>query len=121
MKKKEVKRIFYSIGEVARRFNVNQSLIRYWEKEFDIIQPHKNKKGNRYFTARDIDNFHLIYHLVKDQGHTLQGAKEKLKKRNKEVESEFRVVKTLRDTRKFLLDLKDELPEANQNTDTSKK
>lgn len=110
MAKKEIKRIFYSIGEVARMFNVNQSLIRYWEREFDVIQPHKNKKGNRYFTKHDIDNFHLIYHLVKDQGHTLQGAKDKMKKRNKEVEAEFQIVKTLRDTKQMLLDLKAELP-----------
>lgn len=112
MKRKDIKRIFYSIGEVARMFNVNQSLIRYWEKEFDIIQPHKNKKGNRYFTQRDIDNFHLIYHLVKDQGHTLQGAKDKLKNRNKQVEAEFHVVKTLRDVKNMLLELKAELPPA---------
>lgn len=110
MAKRKVKRIFYSMGEVARMFNVNQSLIRYWEKEFDIIQPHKNNKGNRYFTEKDIDNFHLIYHLVKDQGHTLQGARDKMRKRSKEVEAEFQVVKTLRETKKMLLDLKAELP-----------
>ena len=60
-----VERLYYSIGEVANMFNVNTSLIRYWEKEFDIIKPHKNKKGNRLFTQQDVDNLHLIYHLVK--------------------------------------------------------
>ncbi len=117
MAKKEIKRLFYSIGEVARMFNVNQSLIRYWEKEFDIIQPHKNQKGNRYFTQGDIDNFHLIYHLVKDQGHTLQGAKDKMRRKTKEVEAEFRIVKTLRETKQLLLDLKAELPPAGENPD----
>ena len=62
---KQSLKIYYSIGEVADMFHVNASLIRFWEKEFDIIKPHKNKKGNRLFTNADIDIFHLIYHLVK--------------------------------------------------------
>ena len=66
MKKEEQDlKVYYSIGEVAGMFGVNASLIRFWEKEFDIIKPHKNKKGNRQFTKNDVDNFHLIYHLVK--------------------------------------------------------
>jgi len=101
------KKIFHSIGEVAKMFEVNQSLIRYWEKEFDVINPHKNKKGNRYFTDRDIDHFHLIYNLVKRKGYTLQGAKDILRKKTKQTESEFEVVKTLEDTKRFLLQLKE--------------
>ena len=104
------KKIFFSIGEVADMFKVNQSLIRYWEKEFDIINPHKNKKGNRYFTRKDIDNFHLIFNLVKKKGYTLQGAKDILRKKTKQTESEFQVVKTLEDTRRFLLQLKESIP-----------
>lgn len=61
-------KLYYSIGEVAEMFGVNTSLIRFWEKEFDVIKPHKNKKGNRQFTKADVDNFHLIYHLVKEKG-----------------------------------------------------
>ncbi|WP_298947678.1 MerR family transcriptional regulator [uncultured Polaribacter sp.] len=70
---------YYKIGEVAKAFNVNTSLIRFWEKEFDIIKPKKNAKGNRLFTAEDIKNFKLIFNLVKERGFTLEGAKQKLK------------------------------------------
>ena len=70
---------YYKIGEVAKAFNVNTSLIRFWEKEFDIIKPKKNAKGNRLFTAEDIKNFKLIFNLVKERGFTLDGAKQKLK------------------------------------------
>ncbi|MCO6565017.1 MAG: MerR family transcriptional regulator [Apibacter sp.] len=68
-------KLYYSIGEVAQAFNVNSSLIRFWEKEFDIISPKKNKKGNRFFTPKDIENFKIIFHLVKEKGYTLEGAK----------------------------------------------
>ena len=76
-KEKIPEKIYYSIGEVANMFNVKTSLIRFWENEFDIIKPHKNKKGNRLFTKQDIDNFHIIYHFVKERGLTLKGAKKK--------------------------------------------
>ena len=72
-------KLFYTIGEVASMFNVNTSLIRFWEKEFDIIKPQKNKKGNRLFTKKDIDNFHIIFHLVKEKGYTLEEPKTNLK------------------------------------------
>ena len=70
-KEKKVEKLYYSIGEVAEMFGVNTSLIRFWEKEFDIIKPKKNKKGNRFFTKSDIENFNLIFHLVKERGMTL--------------------------------------------------
>ena len=82
-KEKRVEKLYYTIGEVAEMFNVNPSLIRYWEKEFDIIKPKKNKKGNRFFTIEDIEHFHIIYYLVKELGLTLKGAQKKLKE-NKE-------------------------------------
>ena len=72
-------KLYYSIGEVASIFDVNTSLIRFWEKEFTIIQPKKNKKGNRLFTVKDIENFNKIYHLVKIKGFTLEGAKNFIK------------------------------------------
>ncbi len=68
-------KLYYSIGEVAKAFDVNTSLIRYWEQEFPIIKPKKNKKGNRYFTPEDIKNLQMIYHLVKEKGYTLDGAR----------------------------------------------
>ena len=68
-------KLYYSIGEVAKAFDVNTSLLRYWEKEFPIIKPKKNKKGNRYFTLEDLKNLQMIYHLVKEKGYTLDGAK----------------------------------------------
>ena len=99
-------KLFYSIGEVAKMFDVNTSLIRFWEKEFDIIKPKKNKKGNRLFTQVDVDHFHIIYHLVKERGFTLQGAKDKLKQNKGETIDHVEVVKTLQNLKGFLLDIK---------------
>lgn len=102
-------KLYYSIGEVSKMFGVNTSLIRFWEKEFSIIQPKKNKKGNRLFTTTDVDNLHLIYHLVKERGFTLEGAKKKLKENKTETRNEFEMVKSLTKIKSFLLDLKEEL------------
>jgi len=88
---KDLKKLYYSIGEVAELFNVNTSLIRFWEKEFTIIQPKKNKKGNRLFTPKDIVNFNKIYHLVKTKGFTLDGAKKALKTFDKDSEEENKI------------------------------
>jgi DNA-binding transcriptional MerR regulator len=90
-------------------FDVNTSLIRYWENEFDIIKPKKNKKGNRLFTAKDIENFHLIWHLVKERGMTLNGAKKKLKDNRLETENNFEVVKRLQEIKTLLNEIKNEL------------
>lgn len=111
MEVKHHEKLYYSIGEVAKMFDVNTSLIRFWEKEFDAIKPKKNKKGNRMFTPKDVDNFHLIFHLVKEKGYTLKGAKEILTQENKKVkvDTELEVVKTLKDTREFLLKLREQL------------
>jgi DNA-binding transcriptional MerR regulator len=76
---KQLTKLYYTIGEVADMFSVNTSLIRFWEKEFNLIQPKKSKKGNRMFTPKDIENFNKIYHLVKTSGYTLDGAKKALK------------------------------------------
>ena len=85
--------MYYTIGEVSEMFEVNTSLIRFWEKEFDIIKPKKNKKGNRLFTPEDIDNFKVIYNLVKEQGLTLDGAKKYLKENRKTVKHEMKIEK----------------------------
>jgi len=105
----EKSKIYYSIGEVARMFDVNTSLIRFWEKEFDIIRPRKNKKGNRLFSKKDVDNFHMIFHLVKERGYTLKGAKEKLNINPKETRQDMEILKTLHKMRDFLLALKSNL------------
>ena len=106
--KNKSKKIFYSIGETAKIFNVNVSLIRYWEKEFDILKPKKNKKGNRLFTQKDIDNLHVIYNLVKERGYTLEGAQRQLKN-NKDLNSKIEIINRLKKIRSFLVDLKNEL------------
>ncbi len=102
-------KVYYSIGEVAKMFDVNTSLIRFWEKEFDVIKPQKNKKGNRLFTKADVENFHLIYHLVKERGFKLQGAKDKLKGNKSETIHEHDIVKRLQHIKHTLLQLKEEL------------
>jgi len=102
-------RVYYSIGDLAGMFQVNPSLIRFWEKEFDILKPTKSKKGNRYYTPKDVDNFHLIYHLVKERGYTLQGAREKLKQNTDEILRDFEVIKSLKKVQAFLQNLKKDL------------
>lgn len=106
LKNKPVEKLYYSIGEVARMFEVNTSLIRFWEKEFEIIKPRKNKKGNRLFTKKDIENLQLIYHLVKERGYTLQGAKDKLKENKEDAQKDAEIVQKLQDIKAFLQDLK---------------
>jgi len=104
-----IEKVYFSIGDVAVMFNVNTSLIRFWEKEFDIIKPHKNQKGTRFFTKQDIDNFHLIYHLVKERGFTLQGAKDKLNENKTDTIDHHEIVKSLEKIKNFLTEIKDSL------------
>lgn len=108
-KEPKVEKLYYTIGEVAKMFDVNTSLIRFWEKEFDVIKPHKNKKGNRLFTQQDVDNFHIIYHLVKEKGMTLKGASKKMKENKTETIDDFEIVKNLENIKAMLLDLKEHL------------
>jgi DNA-binding transcriptional MerR regulator len=102
-------KLYYTIGEVSKMFGVNTSLIRFWEKEFSIIKPKKNKKGNRLFTKKDVDNFHLIFHLVKERGFTLEGAKKKLRENKSDASNQMEMLKSLKKIRAFLVDLKAEL------------
>jgi DNA-binding transcriptional MerR regulator len=106
---RQVEKLYYSIGEVAKMFDVNTSLVRFWEKEFDVIKPKKNKKGNRFFTKQDIDNLHLIYHLVKEKGMTLSGAKKKLKENKDDTTNNFEVIKSLTEIKNLLLEIKQNL------------
>lgn len=100
---------YYNIGEVAKAFGVNTSLIRFWEKEFDALKPKKNAKGNRKFTPEDIKNLKFIYHLVKERGFTLEGAKTHLKEEKKETLSNFEIISKLEDVKNELLKIKQHL------------
>ena len=108
-KEKEIEKLYYSIGEVAELFNVAPSLIRFWESEFDIIKPKKNRKGNRQFTKEDIDNVRTIYHLVKEKGFTLQGAKEMLRNDTEAVKDKMDMITSLKRVRSFLIELREKL------------
>lgn len=100
---------YYSIGEVAKAFDVNASLIRFWDKEFDVLKPKKNAKGNRMFTPEDVKNLQLIYHLVKERGFTLEGAKTHLKEGKKQTLDKFEIVAKLETIKAQLTDLKKNL------------
>ncbi len=102
-------KLYYSIGEVAKAFDVNQSLIRFWDKEFDILKPKKNAKGNRMFTPEDIKNLKLIYHLVKERGFTLEGAKTHLKENQQKTLDKFEIITKLKTIKSELLALKNSL------------
>lgn len=108
-KEKEIEKLYYSIGEVAELFNVAPSLIRFWESEFDIIKPKKNRKGNRQFTREDIDNVRTIYHLVKEKGFTLQGAKEVLRNDTQAVRDKMDMIDSLKKVRSFLIEMRENL------------
>lgn len=108
-KEREITKMYYSIGEVAKMFDVSASLIRFWENEFDILKPKKNSKGSRFFTPEDLDNLHLIFHLVKERGYTLDGAKKKLKENKDDTVNNFKVVQTLTNLRALLVEIKNQL------------
>lgn len=100
---------YYGIGEVAKAFGVNTSLIRFWEKEFDIIQPKKNAKGNRKFTPEDIKNLKFIFYLVKERGFTLEGAKTHLKEERKQSLEKFEIIEKLEGIKAQLIKIKSQL------------
>ena len=97
------------MGEVAAMFDVNTSLIRFYEKEFDVLKPKKNKKGNRLFTPEDIENLKIIFHLIRDKGYTLNGAKDHLKNNLGDTKDNQRVIDSLENLKKFLLEVRDQL------------
>ena len=108
-KKPVIEKVYYTIGEVADMFQLNTSHIRFWEKEFDVLKPHKNKKGNRLFTKDDIEQIKLIYHLVKERGLTLKGAKQKLKDNKDNTVGNHELVDRLQQIRQMLIDIKEEM------------
>ena len=108
-KEREISKMYYTMGEVAILFDVNQSLIRFYEKEFDVLQPKKNKKGNRYFTPEDIENLKIIFNLIRDKGYTLNGAKEHLKNNSTDTRDTQKVINSLENLKTFLLEVRDQL------------
>lgn len=108
-KEKEIEKLYFSIGEVSEMFSVAPSLIRFWESEFELIKPKKNRKGNRQFTKEDIDNVRTIYHLVKEKGFTLQGAKEMLRNDSQSVKDKMEMMDSLKRVRTFMVELRDRL------------
>ena len=109
-KEKVIEKKYFTIGEVADMLSVATSLIRFWEGEFDIIKPKKNRKGNRQFTQDDIKNVKLIYHLVKEKGFTLQGAKDMLKNNTDTLKNKMKLIDSLNEIKIFLTELRDDLP-----------
>jgi DNA-binding transcriptional MerR regulator len=104
-KEKKVEKLFYSIGEVAEMLNVPVSTVRFWENEFEVLKPRKNKKGNRLFTAEDIRNVKIIYHLVKEKGMTLAGAKKQLSAKWVETDYKYEISQSLKNIKSILLDI----------------
>lgn len=96
---------YYSIGEVASMFRVNTSLIRYWENEFDILEPRKNRKGDRFFKPTDVKNLLMIHDLLRRRKFTIEGAREYIKK-NKQAKEKFEMIQSMQKLRSFLLELK---------------
>ncbi len=105
--KEELTKLYYSIGEVSKMFDVSKSLIRFWESEFDLLRPHKNSKGDRRFTQQNINQFRLIYHLVKEKGFTLEGAKRELKENKDRQMKKQEALDGLHKLRKFLVKMKE--------------
>ncbi|WP_242928099.1 MerR family transcriptional regulator [Pontibacter vulgaris] len=108
-KEKEIEKQYYSIGEVAAIFDVAPSLIRFWETEFEQLRPKKSKKGNRQYTQKDIENLRSVYHLVKERGYTIQGAKEMMKNKSVQTKDKIEIIQSLEKVREFLVGIKQQL------------
>jgi DNA-binding transcriptional MerR regulator len=106
---KKVEKLYYSIGEVAEMLDVPVSTIRFWENEFDILKPMKNKKGNRLFTPADIKNLKILHHLVKEEGMTLSGAKKKLSEKFEETDYKYELNESLQKIKSILIELRDNI------------
>jgi DNA-binding transcriptional MerR regulator len=104
-KEPKIEKVFFTIGEVAKMMNVETTTIRYWENQFEALKPQKNKKGNRLFAKDDIERVKLIHHLVKEQGLTIKGAKQKLKDNSEETLHNFEIVKKLQKVKQELVEI----------------
>ena len=103
------RKLFYSIGEVAEMLGEQTSAVRYWEKEFDIIKPQKNKKGNRMFTYEDVENLKMIHYLLKEKGMTIAGVKKKMSENPDDVRKNHEVIQSLKEIRSLLVKLRDNI------------
>lgn len=108
-KERDINKLYYTMGEVTEMFDVNASQIRFYEREFEILQPKKNKKGNRLFTPDDVENLKIIFNLVKEKGFTLQGAKDYIRNNKGEVKENQKVIDSLEKLKQFLLEVKEQL------------
>ncbi|MER2998379.1 MerR family transcriptional regulator [Pontibacter populi] len=108
-KEKEIEKQYYTIGEVAAMFDVAASLIRFWETEFEQLRPKKNKKGNRQYTKQDIETLRTVYHLVKERGYTIQGAKDVMKNKSVQTKDKMEIIDSLEKVRSFLVGIKNQL------------
>jgi DNA-binding transcriptional MerR regulator len=108
-KEKKVEKLYYSIGEVAEMLDVPVSTVRFWENEFDVLKPMKNKKGNRLFTPADVKNLRIIHHLIKEEGLTLAGVKKKISQKWEETDYKFELNESLQNIKAILLDLRDNI------------
>ncbi|MBO3269782.1 MULTISPECIES: MerR family transcriptional regulator [Hymenobacter] len=114
-KEREIKKEYYTIGEVARMFEVAPSLIRFWETEFEDLSPRKNRKGNRLYTPQDIETFRTIYHLVKERGYTIPGARDLMRQRGPQLKERMEVAHSLEKVRGFLVELRKQLDGLGKN------
>ena len=103
------KKLFYSIGEVAEMLGEQTSAVRYWEKEFDIIKPQKNKKGNRLFTVEDVENLKMIHYLLKEKGMTIAGVRKKMSENPEDIRKNHEVIQSLKEIRNILVSMRDSL------------
>ena len=120
-KERDIEKQYFTIGEVAAQFNVAPSLIRFWETEFEELRPRKSKKGNRLYTPQDIDIFRTIYHLVKERGYTIPGAREMIKQKGPQLKEKIDVIQSLEKLRKFLVQMKKELDASGKAEDQTKR
>lgn len=108
-KEKKIEKLYYTIGEVSEMLGVPVSTVRFWDNEFDILKPVKNKKGNRLFTQNDVKNLRIIHHLLKDEGMTLNGVKKRLSEKWEETDYKFEIAESLQKIRSMLLELRDSM------------
>ena len=106
-KEKKVEKLFYSIGEAAEILDVPVSTVRFWENEFDILKPRRNKKGNRLFTPGDLENLKKIHFLLKERGMTIEGARKALSEQGAETDHVMEVTNRLKNIRSMLVEFLD--------------
>ena len=109
MQEESAGKLYHTIGEVSEMLNLTASQLRFWEQEFDVLKPKKNKKGNRIYVREDIETIKLIHYLTKEKGHTLQGAKDQLNSQRKTVEKNLQIMESLKKLKLFLIELKEGL------------